>query len=136
MTRSPSARFGCAHSSGNCANIVFNQLAQYHVLPFLRLPKSQKKGKSKSEKKRAFDTLAITTGTEFMSHLEDALYYLACARLQTNRKLSHVEFIVSGPCVPGEGEVMSQPSPHRRMFLPTSSSAVHSALLSAPAAQS
>jgi 5'-3' exonuclease len=43
----------------------------------------------------------------FMSRLEDALYYLACVRLQNNRKLSHVQFVVSGATVPGEGEVCS-----------------------------
>lgn len=41
----------------------------------------------------------------FMSRLEDALYYLACVRLQNNRKLGQIQFVISGSNVPGEGEV-------------------------------
>lgn len=40
-----------------------------------------------------------------MSRLEDALYYVACARLQNNRRLAQIEFVISGATVPGEGEV-------------------------------
>lgn len=65
---------------------------------------------SKKEKKRkskgcAFDTVELTPGTELMYKLKDAIEYYSWSRLQNNRRYRYVEMRVSGPGVPGEGEL-------------------------------
>lgn len=51
-----------------------------------------------------FDSNCITPGTEFMSHLSDALDFFVQYKLHSDSSWSAIEVIVSGPDVPGEGE--------------------------------
>uniref|UniRef100_A0A7S1XEB9 Xrn1 N-terminal domain-containing protein n=1 Tax=Compsopogon caeruleus TaxID=31354 RepID=A0A7S1XEB9_9RHOD len=54
---------------------------------------------------RHIDPNAITPGTELMYMLQDALDYFACSRLEGDMKYDKVDMRISGPDVPGEGEV-------------------------------
>jgi uncharacterized membrane protein YgcG len=59
-----------------------------------------------SGKREAFNPLNLTPGTDFSALLERALEFYACDRLHSwRRELHGVTFIVTGPQVPGEGEL-------------------------------
>eukprot|EP00775_Hariotina_reticulata_P007327 gene7327-7539_t len=60
--------------------------------------------KKKKRKQQVVSSTALTPGTPCMHDIcVSVLYYVSC-RL-TNRRWQHLEFEVSGPTVPGEGEV-------------------------------
>jgi hypothetical protein len=53
----------------------------------------------------AIDRVALTPGTELMDQLASAVEYYCYVRLQTNPRFSHLQIRISGPSVPGEGEL-------------------------------
>jgi hypothetical protein len=53
----------------------------------------------------ALDRVALTPGTKLMHELFTALEYYAYKRLQRNSRFQHLQIRISGPSVPGEGEL-------------------------------
>ena len=76
----------------------------------------QQRRRRESEKRAsaAIDPLQFSPGTELMQRLVRAVEFYACSRLQSQRRVyGRVRFVVSGPTVPGEGEVKIVDYVHR-----------------------
>ena len=82
--------------------------------PFAKLVTQRKRRirslTSTKEKKRKgrgakYSSVELTPGTELMYKLEKAIEYYCWTRLQNNRRYRNIEMRISGPGVPGEGEL-------------------------------
>jgi hypothetical protein len=72
-----------------------------------RVLESRKLHRTRKRKRRCgVDVLSLSPGTELMQLTLQAVEFYVCSRLQSKRHLyQNVRFVVSGPTVPGEGEI-------------------------------
>lgn len=62
--------------------------------------------KLEPKKRCGVDVLSLSPGTELMQTTLQAIEFYVCSRLQSKRNLyRNLRFVVSGPTVPGEGEI-------------------------------
>jgi hypothetical protein len=72
-----------------------------------RVMEARKLSRTQKPKKRCgVDVLSLSPGTELMQLTLQAIEFYVCSRLQSKRSsYRNVRFVVSGPTVPGEGEI-------------------------------